>query len=59
MSFKFEMILKSRLLSQKCRQREQHIEDNKTSISICNEARGSFIKFQSKVPTQSKDINQL
>ena len=47
--FRFEMILNSWLLSQKCRQPErtslrdglrlqQHIEDNKTPTCICNEA---------------------
>ena len=73
--FKFEMILNSWLLSQKCGQCEStslrdslQLPSNSTLKRIRHQLlyamkpEGSVymsIMFQSKVPTQSKDINQL
>ena len=73
--FRFEMILNSLLLSQKCRQREGtslrdglRLPSNSTSkiirrqLPYAMKPEGSLymcIKFQSKVPTQQKDVNQL
>ena len=73
--FRFDMILNSWLLSQKCRQCERtslrdglRLPSNNTSNIIRHQLpyamkpKGSLymcIKFQSKVLTQSKDINQL
>ena len=73
--FRFEKILNSWLLSQKCPQLEGtslrdglRLPSNSTlkilrrQLLYAMKAEGSFymcIKFQSKVPTQEKDINQL
>ena len=73
--FRFEMILNSWLLSQKCRQRERtslrdglRLPSNSASKMIrrqhlyVTKPEGSFymcIKFQPKLLTQLKDINQL
>ena len=66
------MILNSWLLSQKCRQRERTSlrdglrlpsnEDDKTSTSICNEARRFILyvyKFSAKTADPVKSNNQL
>ena len=65
--FRFEMILNSWLLSQKCRQRERTslrdglrlpsnsaLKDDKTSTSIVNEAR-RFILYVYKVSAKTAD----
>ena len=73
--FRFEMILNSWLLGQKCHQRERtslrdglRLPSNSTlkmkrpQLLYAMKAEGSSnmdIMFQPKVPTQSKDINQL
>ena len=73
--FRFEMILNSWLLSQKCRQCERtslrdglQLPSSSTLIMkrrkllYVMKPEGSFymcIKFQPKLPTQLKDINQL
>ena len=73
--FRFEMIINSWLLSQKCSQRERtsmrdglRLPSNSTSKMIRRQLvyimkpGGSFymcIKFQPKLPTKQKDINQL
>ena len=73
--FRFEMILNSWLLGQKCHQRERtslrdglRLPSNSTlkmkrpQLLYAMKAKGSSnmdIMFQPKVPTQSKDINQL
>ena len=67
-SFRFEIILNSSLLCQKCRQRERTSPSNSTLKMIRRQflfvmkpevSLYMFIKFQSKGTTQSKDINQL